>query len=104
MSFQSEPFLVPGDSGVGSLSKYLLDKISRWEDNFSFHLPPFCSATTAESEETGKDGQPLLFLSVPYIKVRSFGQLSQLLSIATDSKLQEAQACIEGDMHSPLVM
>ncbi|XP_028619755.1 armadillo repeat-containing protein 4 [Grammomys surdaster] len=55
------------------------------------------SATTAESEEADKDGHPLLFLSVPYIKVRSFGQLSQLLSIATDSKLQEAQACIEAN-------
>ncbi|EDL23026.1 outer dynein arm-docking complex subunit 2 isoform X1 [Mus musculus] len=63
----------------------------------AFELGYVVSATTAESEETGKDGQPLLFLSVPYIKVRSFGQLSQLLSIATDSKLQEAQACIEAN-------
>lgn len=64
--------------------------------------PPFYSETTAKSEEVDKDGEPLLFLSVPHIQVRSFGQLAQLLSAAKDNKLQEAQACIEGDMDSPL--
>lgn len=63
-----------------------------------FSLPPFCSETTAKSEEVDKDGEPLLLLSVPHIQVRSFGQLSQVLSVAKDDKLQEAQACIEGDM------
>lgn len=67
-----------------------------------FSPPPFCSETTAKSEEVDKDGWPLLFLSVPHIQVRSFGQLSQLLSVAKGNKLQEAQACIEGDMDSPL--
>ncbi|XP_060147540.1 outer dynein arm-docking complex subunit 2 isoform X2 [Globicephala melas] len=53
------------------------------------------SETTVESEEADSNAQPLLFLSVPQIKIRSFGQLSRVLRIATDAKLQEAQACIE---------
>lgn len=60
------------------------------------------SATTVKSEEVDKNGQPLLFLSVPQIKIRSFGQLSRLLYIARDTKLNEAQACIEGDIYTPV--
>lgn len=59
------------------------------------------SATSVKSEESDENGQPLLFLSVPQIKVRSFGQLSCLLLIAKDTKLKEAQACIEGDIYTP---
>uniref|UniRef100_A0A8C0N2W3 Uncharacterized protein n=1 Tax=Canis lupus familiaris TaxID=9615 RepID=A0A8C0N2W3_CANLF len=55
----------------------------------------FPSETTVKSEEVDKDGQPLLFLSVPHIKIRSLGQLSRLLLIAKDRKLKEAQACIK---------
>ena len=66
---------------------------------FSFFI---YSATTVTSEEVDKNGQPLLFFSVPQIKVRSFGQLSRLLFIAKDTKLKEAQACIEGDVYTPV--
>jgi hypothetical protein len=66
----------------------------------SFHFPPFFSETTVKSEEVDKNGQPLLFLSVRQIKVRSFGQLSHLLFIAKESKLMEARACIEGDVYT----
>ncbi|MBZ3883952.1 Armadillo repeat-containing protein 4 [Sciurus carolinensis] len=55
------------------------------------------SETTVKSEEVDKNGQPLLLLSVPQIKVRSFGQLGHVLFIAKDTKLKEAQACIEGN-------
>ncbi|XP_026977834.1 outer dynein arm-docking complex subunit 2 [Sagmatias obliquidens] len=55
------------------------------------------SETTVESEEADSNAQPLLFLSVPQIKIRSFGQLSRVLRIATDAKLKEAQACIEAN-------
>ncbi|XP_073912414.1 outer dynein arm-docking complex subunit 2 isoform X2 [Castor canadensis] len=55
------------------------------------------SETTVKSEEVDKNGQPLLFLSVRQIKVRSFGQLSHLLFIAKESKLMEARACIEAN-------
>ncbi|XP_005398162.1 PREDICTED: armadillo repeat-containing protein 4 isoform X1 [Chinchilla lanigera] len=55
------------------------------------------SETTVTSEEVDKNGQPLLFLSVPQIKVRSFRQLSQLVFIAKDTKLKEAQACVEAN-------
>ncbi|KAG3257413.1 armadillo repeat containing 4 [Ictidomys tridecemlineatus] len=63
----------------------------------AFQSGYFFSETTVESQEVDKNGQPLLFLSVPKIKVRSFGQLACLLSIAKDTKLKEAQACIEGN-------
>ncbi|XP_004386303.1 outer dynein arm-docking complex subunit 2 [Trichechus manatus latirostris] len=55
------------------------------------------SEKTVKSEEVDKNGEPLLFLSVPQIKVRSFGQLSCLLYIAKDKKLKEAQACLEAN-------
>uniref|UniRef100_A0A8D1STD9 Outer dynein arm-docking complex subunit 2 n=1 Tax=Sus scrofa TaxID=9823 RepID=A0A8D1STD9_PIG len=55
------------------------------------------SETTVKSEEVDKNGEPLLFLSVPQIKIRSFGQLSRLLFIAKNTKLKEAQACIEAN-------
>lgn len=61
----------------------------------------FFSETTVKSEEVDKNGEPLLILSVPQIKIRSFGQLSRLLFIAKNTKLKEAQACIEGDIYPP---
>uniref|UniRef100_A0A2K6B0R0 Outer dynein arm docking complex subunit 2 n=1 Tax=Macaca nemestrina TaxID=9545 RepID=A0A2K6B0R0_MACNE len=60
------------------------------------------SETTVKSEEIDKNGQPLLFLSVPQIKIRSFGQLSRLLLIAKTAKLKEAQACVEAN-RDPIV-
>uniref|UniRef100_A0A8I5NVK6 Outer dynein arm docking complex subunit 2 n=1 Tax=Papio anubis TaxID=9555 RepID=A0A8I5NVK6_PAPAN len=60
------------------------------------------SETTVKSEEVDKNGQPLLFLSVPQIKIRSFGQLSHLLLIAKTAKLKEAQACVEAN-RDPIV-
>ena len=44
----------------------------------------------------------MLFLSVPQIKIRSFGQLSRVLYIAKNTKLKEAQACIEGDIYTAI--
>ncbi|XP_066242969.1 outer dynein arm-docking complex subunit 2 isoform X2 [Saccopteryx leptura] len=66
-------------------------------DPSAFESGYVASATTVRSEEADKNGQPLLFLSVPQIKVWSFGQLSYLLFIAKDTKLKEAQACIEAN-------
>uniref|UniRef100_H2R7R5 Outer dynein arm-docking complex subunit 2 n=1 Tax=Pan troglodytes TaxID=9598 RepID=H2R7R5_PANTR len=60
------------------------------------------SETTVKSEEVDTNGQPLLFLSVPQIKIRSFGQLSRLLLIAKTGKLKEAQACVEAN-RDPIV-
>ncbi|XP_021532116.2 outer dynein arm-docking complex subunit 2 isoform X2 [Aotus nancymaae] len=60
------------------------------------------SETAVKSEEVDKNGQPLLFLSVPQIKIRSFGQLSRLLFIAKTAKLKEAQACVEAN-RDPIV-
>ncbi|XP_016067239.1 PREDICTED: armadillo repeat-containing protein 4 [Miniopterus natalensis] len=81
-------------------AKYVFVEPLEWRTDLepsAFESDYIVSATTVKSEEADKSGQPLLFLSVPQIKVRSFGQLSCLLFIAKDTKLKEAQACIEAN-------
>ncbi|XP_023488011.1 outer dynein arm-docking complex subunit 2 isoform X1 [Equus caballus] len=71
-----------------------------WKTNLNpsaFESGYSVSETTVKSEEVDKNGKPLLFLSVPQIKVRSFGQLARLLLIAKNTKFQEAQACVEAN-------
>ncbi|XP_013931306.1 PREDICTED: armadillo repeat-containing protein 4-like [Thamnophis sirtalis] len=53
------------------------------------------SEKTVQSHEKDKNGQPLLLLKGSTISVRSFGQLSYLLSVAGKKRLKEAQACLE---------
>uniref|UniRef100_A0A7M4ELE5 Outer dynein arm docking complex subunit 2 n=1 Tax=Crocodylus porosus TaxID=8502 RepID=A0A7M4ELE5_CROPO len=60
------------------------------------------SERTVQSEDKDKDGQPLLLLTASTIRVRSFGELSRLLSVATEKKLKEAQACLEAN-RDPIV-
>ncbi|XP_060749860.1 outer dynein arm-docking complex subunit 2 [Tachysurus vachellii] len=56
------------------------------------------SDSSVESQETDKDGRPLLLMTPPDISVRSFSQLSKLmLLLADDRKLQEVQACLEAN-------
>ncbi|XP_069854306.1 outer dynein arm-docking complex subunit 2 isoform X1 [Dipodomys merriami] len=62
-----------------------------------FNTGYIVSETMVQSEEVDQHRQPLLELRVPQIKVRSFGQLSQLLLIAQDKQLEEARACIEAN-------
>ncbi|XP_004693004.1 PREDICTED: armadillo repeat-containing protein 4 [Condylura cristata] len=81
-------------------AKYVFMEPLEW--NTSLHPSVFesgyvVSETTAKSEEVDKNGQPLLSLSVPQIKIRTFGQLSRFLYFAKDTKLKEAQACIEAN-------
>ncbi|XP_044534873.1 outer dynein arm-docking complex subunit 2 [Gracilinanus agilis] len=64
-------------------------------DPSAFESSYTVSGTTIQSQETSQDGQPLLLLTVPDIKVRSFGQLSRLLHLAKDKKLKETQLCLE---------
>ncbi|XP_045868726.1 outer dynein arm-docking complex subunit 2 isoform X2 [Meles meles] len=81
-------------------AKYVFVEPLEWKTNLdpsAFESGYIVSETTVKSEEVDKDGQPLLFLSVPHIKVRSFGQLSRFLLTAKDTKLEEAQACIEAN-------
>uniref|UniRef100_A0A8C0MVD1 Armadillo repeat containing 4 n=1 Tax=Canis lupus familiaris TaxID=9615 RepID=A0A8C0MVD1_CANLF len=81
-------------------AKYVFVEPLEWKTNLdpsAFESGYIVSETTVKSEEVDKDGQPLLFLSVPHIKIRSLGQLSRLLLIAKDRKLKEAQACIEAN-------
>uniref|UniRef100_A0A452UKR9 Outer dynein arm-docking complex subunit 2 n=1 Tax=Ursus maritimus TaxID=29073 RepID=A0A452UKR9_URSMA len=86
-------------------AKYVFVEPLEWKTNLdpsAFESGYIVSETTVKSEEVDKDGQPLLFLSVPHIKIRSFGQLSRFLLTAKDTKLKEAQACIEGDSFAPV--
>ncbi|XP_045668770.1 outer dynein arm-docking complex subunit 2 isoform X1 [Ursus americanus] len=81
-------------------AKYVFVEPLEWKTNLdpsAFESGYIVSETTVKSEEVDKDGQPLLFLSVPHIKIRSFGQLSRFLLTAKDTKLKEAQACIEAN-------
>ncbi|XP_072674979.1 outer dynein arm-docking complex subunit 2-like isoform X2 [Canis lupus baileyi] len=81
-------------------AKYVFVEPLEWKTNLdpsAFESGYIVSETTVKSEEVDKDGQPLLFLSVPHIKIRSLGQLSRLLLIAKDRKLKEAQACIKAN-------
>ncbi|XP_051061564.1 outer dynein arm-docking complex subunit 2 [Phodopus roborovskii] len=86
-------------------AKFVFVEPLEWKTNLepsAFESGYIVSETTAKSEEVDKDGEPLLLLSIPHIKVRSFGQLSRLLSFAEGNKLQEAQACIEAN-RDPIV-
>ncbi|KAM4718263.1 LOW QUALITY PROTEIN: outer dynein arm-docking complex subunit 2-like [Anableps anableps] len=58
--------------------------------------------SAVESLEKDSEGQPLLQLSPPSVSVRSFSQLSKLLDLADDKKLQEVQACLE-ENRDPMV-
>ncbi|XP_022436403.1 armadillo repeat-containing protein 4 isoform X3 [Delphinapterus leucas] len=81
-------------------ANYVFVEPLEWKTNLdpsAFGPGYVVSETTVESEEADNNAQPLLFLSVPQIKIRSFGQLSRVLRIATDTKLKEAQACIEAN-------
>uniref|UniRef100_A0A8D0DA70 Outer dynein arm docking complex subunit 2 n=1 Tax=Sander lucioperca TaxID=283035 RepID=A0A8D0DA70_SANLU len=54
------------------------------------------SDSDVQSHEKDCEGHPLLQLSPPTVYVRSFSQLSKLVHLADDKKLEEVQACLEG--------
>ncbi|XP_059182457.1 outer dynein arm-docking complex subunit 2 [Centropristis striata] len=53
------------------------------------------SDSDVKSNEKDGEGHPLLQLSPPTVYVRSFSQLSKLVHLADDKKLEEVQACLE---------
>uniref|UniRef100_A0A8D0AEP4 Outer dynein arm docking complex subunit 2 n=1 Tax=Sander lucioperca TaxID=283035 RepID=A0A8D0AEP4_SANLU len=53
------------------------------------------SDSDVQSHEKDCEGHPLLQLSPPTVYVRSFSQLSKLVHLADDKKLEEVQACLE---------
>ncbi|TNN72433.1 Armadillo repeat-containing protein 4 [Liparis tanakae] len=53
------------------------------------------SDTDVQSHEKDSEGRPLLQLSPPTVYVRSFSQLSKLVHLADDKRLEEVQACLE---------
>ncbi|XP_047206435.1 outer dynein arm-docking complex subunit 2-like isoform X1 [Girardinichthys multiradiatus] len=58
--------------------------------------------SAVQSHEKDSEGQPLLQLSPPSVYVSSFSQLSKLLHLADDRKLQEVQTCLE-ENRDPMV-
>nr|XP_046227453.1 outer dynein arm-docking complex subunit 2 [Scatophagus argus]XP_046227454.1 outer dynein arm-docking complex subunit 2 [Scatophagus argus] len=53
------------------------------------------SDSDVQSHEKDSEGRPLLQLSSPTLYVRSFSQLSKLVRLADDKKLDEVRACLE---------
>ncbi|XP_032359465.1 armadillo repeat-containing protein 4 isoform X2 [Etheostoma spectabile] len=53
------------------------------------------SDSDVQSHEKDYEGHPLLQLSPPTVYVRSISQLSKLVHLADDKKLEEVQACLE---------
>ncbi|XP_041817870.1 outer dynein arm-docking complex subunit 2 [Chelmon rostratus] len=53
------------------------------------------SESVVQSHEKDSEGHPLLQLSPPNVYVRSFSQLSKLVHLADDKKLEEVRACLE---------
>uniref|UniRef100_A0A4W6G7R7 Outer dynein arm docking complex subunit 2 n=1 Tax=Lates calcarifer TaxID=8187 RepID=A0A4W6G7R7_LATCA len=53
------------------------------------------SDSDVQSHEKDSEGHPLLRLSPPTVYVRSFSQLSKLVHLADDKKLEEVRACLE---------
>uniref|UniRef100_A0A3Q3MEL8 Outer dynein arm docking complex subunit 2 n=1 Tax=Mastacembelus armatus TaxID=205130 RepID=A0A3Q3MEL8_9TELE len=53
------------------------------------------SDTDVQSHEKDSEGHPLLQLSLPTVYVRSFRQLSKLVHLAADKKLEEIRVCLE---------
>uniref|UniRef100_A0AAQ4RTP6 Outer dynein arm docking complex subunit 2 n=1 Tax=Gasterosteus aculeatus aculeatus TaxID=481459 RepID=A0AAQ4RTP6_GASAC len=50
-----------------------------------------------QSPEKDNEGRPLLQLFPPTVCVRSFSQLSKLVKLADNKKMEEVQACLEGE-------
>uniref|UniRef100_A0A8C8HXB6 Armadillo repeat-containing protein 4 n=1 Tax=Oncorhynchus tshawytscha TaxID=74940 RepID=A0A8C8HXB6_ONCTS len=55
------------------------------------------SGPAVKSQETDRDGHPMLQLTPPSISVHSFSQLSKIVQLATDKKLKEVRACLEAN-------
>ncbi|XP_025060208.1 armadillo repeat-containing protein 4 isoform X2 [Alligator sinensis] len=117
----------PGTLEITPLNESLLNEIIKFTEGFHYRHPQEAafvfreplewktrldysvfesgyeiSGTTVQSEDKDKDGQPLLLLTASTIRVCSFGELSRLLSVATEKKLKEAQACLEAN-RDPIV-
>uniref|UniRef100_A0A673VQJ3 Outer dynein arm docking complex subunit 2 n=1 Tax=Salmo trutta TaxID=8032 RepID=A0A673VQJ3_SALTR len=55
------------------------------------------SGPTVKSQETDRDGHPMLQLTPPSISVHSFSQLSKIVQLAMDKRLKEVRACLEAN-------
>ncbi|XP_053323416.1 outer dynein arm-docking complex subunit 2 [Spea bombifrons] len=66
-------------------------------DHSAFESGYDISGTIVKSDDTDKNGNPLLLLSSSTVKISSFKQLSNFLQLAKDKKLKETQACLEAN-------
>ncbi|XP_045145776.1 outer dynein arm-docking complex subunit 2 [Echinops telfairi] len=81
-------------------AKFVFEEPLRWKTSLepsAFGAGYVISEKAVQSEEVDENGEPLLFLSGPHMKIRSFGQLSRLLRIAKDTRLKETRACLEAN-------
>ncbi|XP_053269015.1 outer dynein arm-docking complex subunit 2 [Pleuronectes platessa] len=79
-------------------SKHVFEEPLQWSTTLvasDFKTDYDISEFNVQSNEKDSEGQPLLRLSPPTVYVRSFSQLSKLLHLAADKKLEEARTCLE---------
>ncbi|XP_056290638.1 outer dynein arm-docking complex subunit 2 [Pseudoliparis swirei] len=79
-------------------SEHVFEKPLQWSTTLvasDFKTDYDISDSDVQSHEKDSEGRPLLQLSPPTVYVRSFSQLSKLLHLSDDKKLEEVQACLE---------
>ncbi|XP_068565576.1 outer dynein arm-docking complex subunit 2 isoform X2 [Cebidichthys violaceus] len=79
-------------------AEHVFDEPLRWSTTLvasDFKTDYDISDSDVQSHEKDSEGRPLLQLSPPTVYVRSFSQLSKLVHLADDKKLEEVQACLQ---------
>nr|XP_043897767.1 outer dynein arm-docking complex subunit 2 isoform X1 [Solea senegalensis] len=79
-------------------AEHVFEEPLRWSTTLGasdFKTDYYISGIDVQSHEKDSGGQPLLQLSPPTVCVRSFSQLSKLVHLAADKKLEELRACLE---------
>ncbi|XP_031728280.1 armadillo repeat-containing protein 4 isoform X1 [Anarrhichthys ocellatus] len=79
-------------------AEHVFEEPLRWSTTLvasDFKTDYDISDLDVQSHEKDSEGRPLLQLSPATVYVRSFSQLSRLVHLADDKKLEEVQACLE---------
>ncbi|XP_075968755.1 outer dynein arm-docking complex subunit 2-like isoform X2 [Anarhichas minor] len=79
-------------------AEHVFEEPLRWSTTLvasDFKTDYDISDSDVQSHEKDSEGHPLLQLSPATVYVRSFSQLSRLVHLADDKKLEEVQACLE---------
>ncbi|TKS87995.1 Armadillo repeat-containing protein 4 [Collichthys lucidus] len=86
-------------------AKHVFEEPLQWSTTLvasDFKTDYDISDSDVQSHEKDSEGHPLLQLSPPNVYARSFSQLSKLIHLADDKKLEEVRACLEGN-RDPMV-